>query len=254
MTQIQTIKMEQMTGLRDTSRKISSVLSQELHGFVKSLSPLFAPRKVLGEFMAGANKDKVVGAEKNYSLIGEQYKAIMRDAFGHAGKLSGSVPPINHQLVLTPWASIESFDDLVLMLISPTRWVLGYDANYSHQRLLQRAMVGEGAPNSEEISAYVVAQLVLAQLVDIQPGLKRLFDGLNFTLSVETLPEQAGNLPFVVLTAPCQSFRPQDELVQMAAQFSGSTSFEEMVSESSVAGMPNAFQNKLMTALQAVAS
>lgn len=249
MTEIKQIEMQEMTGLRDTSRKISSVLSNELNGYVKSLTPLFSPRKVLGEFMAGANKDKVVGAEKNYSLIAEQYKAIMREAFGHASKLSSSVQPLSHQLVLTPWASIESFDDLKLTLISPTRWVLGYESNYNHQRLLQRVMAGEGAPNSDEISGYVVAQLVMAQLIDSNPGLKRLFDGLNFTLSIETLSAQAGKLPFVVLTAPCQSFRPQDDLVKMASQFSGSTSFEEMVGESEVNGMNNIFQDKLLAQL-----
>lgn len=249
MTQIKQIEMGEMTGLRETSRKISAVLSKELHGYVKSLTPLFSPRKVLGEFMAGANKNKVVGAEKNYSMIAEQYKTVMLDAFGHPTKLSSSVPSISNQLVLSPWASIDSFDDLNLTLVSPTRWVLGYDVNYNHQRLLQNHMNGEGQPSIEEIGGYVTSQLVIAQLIDANPGISRLFDGLNFTLSIEFLPKQAGKLPFVVLTAPCQSFRPQDDLVKMASQFSGASSFEEMVSEDAVKEMPNAFQDKLLAQL-----
>jgi hypothetical protein len=249
MTQIKDIKMEEMTGLRESSRKISALLSQELQSYVKSLSPLFSPRKVLGEFMDSANKSRVAGAEKNYVTVSEQYKAIMLDAFGHASKLSSSVPSINNKLILTPWATIETLGGTDLTMISPTRWVLGYDVNYNHQRLLQRYMAGEGAPNSADISAYVISQLVIAQLIDANPGIKRLFDGLNFTLSIETLPKYAGKLPFVVLTAPCQSFRPQDDLVTMASQFSGSTSFEELVSGDAVKEMPHAFQDKLLAQL-----
>ncbi|NQZ06109.1 MAG: hypothetical protein HRT35_03020 [Algicola sp.] len=250
MSQVKSITLEELPQLRGITSKISASLSQELQGYVKSLTPLFSPRKVLGEFMTSANKDKVVGAEKNYSLIADNYKSIMQKAFGHASKLPSSVPPISHQLVLTPWESLQAFGDTKLTLVSPTRWVLGYDVNYNHKLLLQRSMTGKkDAPSVEEVGSYVVAQLVLARLINTNPGLKRLFDGLNFTVSIETMPEHTDDMPFVVLSAPCESFRPEGDMVKMVSLMSGSTSFEEMVSQESVAQMPNHFQNRILSQL-----
>jgi len=83
MTPIKDIQLEQMAQLRERSKAVSVILNKELHAYLKTITPLFSPRKVLGEYMQSASRDKVVGAEKNYSIILENYKAVLRDAFGH---------------------------------------------------------------------------------------------------------------------------------------------------------------------------
>ena len=51
MTPVKDIQFEELSGLRDKSQKISSLLSEDLRAYVSTLTVLCAPRKILGEYM-----------------------------------------------------------------------------------------------------------------------------------------------------------------------------------------------------------
>lgn len=228
MANVRDIKMEELTQFREISQKVSSHLLDELTRYLKTLTPLFSPRKVLGEYMAGATKDKVIGAEKNYSMIEERYKVIMRDAFGFSAKLSSVVPVVSNKITLYNWEYLETFDETLLTISSPTKWVLGFENAVNIKRLLQMKTENKKLLQ-EEATAFVVSKLVMAQLIDNSPGLRNIVEGLGFKIIAGKIPECSGDLPYVILSAPFESFRPQDELVKMAAQFSGSSSFGELI-------------------------
>ena len=47
----------------------------------------------------------------------------------------------------------------------------------------------------------------------------------------------AGDLPFVVISAPITAFRPQDDMMKIVAQLSGTPVFEELVDVDEIAAL-----------------
>lgn len=244
MSNIKEIKMEEMTQLRELSRKVSTSLEQELGAYLKTLTPLFSPRKVLGEYMSGTNKDKVLGAEKNFAIIEEQYKDIMLEGFNYSAKLSSVIPMVASKLSLYNWMYRADLGGMDLNIVSPVKWVLGYENSVSIKSLFQSNSDGKNV-SQEDASEFVISKLVIAKLLENTPSLITLIKGLGYTINVETHPEVSGKLPYVVLSAPIEAFRPQDDMVKMAAQFSGASSFEELLDNEALDAIPNHFQDKI---------
>jgi len=241
---IKEIQMDQMSKLRDLSRNVANHLSEEITAFTKTLALLFSPRKVLGEFMSGSGKDKVIGAENNFSVIEERYKAVMREAFGFSVKLSSIVPAVSSKVTLNNWEYIEDIDGTKITFTAPTQWVLGYDNSLTLERLLETKLQGKTL-SQEEISNFVITKLVLQRLFEVAPNLTRLYAGLGYTVESRTMPDVSGSLTYMVLTAPVESFRPQNDMVKMATQFSGSESFAELIDEEAIQQIENRIQTQL---------
>ena len=238
---IKEIQMEQMSKLRDLSRNVANHLSEEITAFTNTLTLLFSPRKVLGEFMSGSGKDKVIGAENNFSVIEERYKSVMREAFGYSVKLSSIVPAVSSKVTLNNWEYIEDIDGTNITFTAPTQWVLGYDNSLTLERLLETKRQGKDL-SQEEISTFVITKLVLQRLFEVSPNLTRLYEGLGYKVEQRTMPSVSGSLTYIVLTGPVDSFRPQNEIVKMATQFSGSEDFAELVDEDAIKKIPNRIQ------------
>jgi hypothetical protein len=242
-TKVKEIQLEQLTGMRETSQKVSQTLHGILAGHLKTLTPLFTPRKVLGEYMESAFKDKVPGADKTFAKLEAKYKELCQAPFDIPAKLGTPVPNIKNQLTLQPWCYPYAIGDLVLNVRSPVRWVLGYSAGYDLNRLLQSHMTKD-KPSPEEVKTLLLTALTMAYLMEMSPGLKELLAGLNFTVSIEQ-SSVAGSLPFVVVAAPITSFRPQDEMMKVVAQLSGTPVFEELVDVEEIAALEHPFKTRL---------
>lgn len=241
---IKEIQMDQMSKLRDLSRNVANFLSEEITAFTKTLALLFSPRKVLGEFMSGGGKDKVIGAQNNFSVIEERYKSVMREAFGYSVKLSSVVPAISSKVTLNNWEYIEDIGGSKITFTAPTQWVLGYDNSLTLERLLESKLQGKSL-TQEEISNFVITKLVLQRLFEIAPNLTRIYTGLGYKVEQRTMPDVSGSLTYIVLAGPVASFRPQDDMVKMATQFSGSESFAELVDEESIEQIENRVKDGL---------
>lgn len=244
MTTVKEIRIEQLSGMREISQTISQYLHQTLADHLRVMGPLFAPRKVLGEFMESAFKDKVPGADKSFAKIEAKYKELCQSPFDIPTKLATPVPNVQNQLVVYPWCYPYAIgSDTVLNVRSPVRWVLAYTATYDLARLLQDHLEGN-KPRYEDIKALLLTSLIMATLIEMNPGLKGLIEGLNFGLSIEQ-SEIAGSLPFVVIEAPIRSFRPQDDLMKMVAQLSGRPAFEELVDIEEIEALEHPFKRRL---------
>ena len=250
MTPVKEIQFEDLSALRDQSQKISALLSEELRAYVKTLTALCGPRKVLGEYMQSASRDKVIGAEKNFSLLEERYKSVMRDSFGLSAKLSTPLAAIHNKLSLTPWSYSETLSGMSnpLMFSTPVRWVLSYDCSYDLRNLITDRISGQEM-RYEELSPFVIRSLTVWLLFEQNVELQRIFSGLGFEVSIEVLPEISGDLPYVVLTSVVPAFRPQDTLVSMVSQLSGGSTFEELVDVEGVGQMTYGLKERLLTAL-----
>jgi hypothetical protein len=245
MTKVKEIQLDQLTGMRDASQKISQSLHQVLSAHLKTLTPLFAPRKVLGEFMESAFKDKVPGADKQFARLAERYKALCQTPFDIPSKLATPIPNIKNQLALYPWSYPYTIGDLVLNVRSPTRWVLGYAASYDLAKLLTDHMAKE-KPRYDDIKTLLVTTLTMSALMDMSVGLKELINGLNFSVGIEHSPI-AGDLPFIVISAPLSAFRPQDDVMKIVAQLSGTPIFEELVDADEIANLEHPFKSRLQS-------
>ncbi|HHM05134.1 MAG TPA: hypothetical protein ENJ19_05245 [Gammaproteobacteria bacterium] len=247
MSEVKDIDLQQMGALRNASQKISQVLEKKLNAYLTTLTPLFAPRKVLGEFMESAFKEKVPGADKNFAELDARFKSLSREAFQTPMKLSTPVRNIKNQLEICPWEYAHALGSgETITLKCPVKWVLAYHGAPGLSRLLKARRDGESLP-AEELKTLLVQNLTLAKLLDLSPGIQRLMADLRFPLSLET-SAVAGDLPFVVISSPVPTFRPQDELIQTVVQLSGLPLFEELVDVEGLQGLEDPLQQELITA------
>jgi hypothetical protein len=249
MSTVKEIPLEKLTGMRELSQSISQYLHQTLSGHLKTLTPLFAPRKVLGEFMESAYKDKVPGADKTFAKIEAKYQELAQGPFELPSRLGTPVPNIQNQLVLYPWCyPYKIGSDMVLNVRSPVRWILSYAAGYDLARLLENRLANE-KPRPEDLKALLLTSLTMATLLELSPGLKELIEGLAFDVALER-SEISGALPLVVVTAPIDAFRPQDDMMKIVAQLSGRAAFEELVDIDGIAVLEHPLKARLEALLK----
>ena len=142
MENVKEIDLEQMGHLRNVSQKIAHFLNTRLSGYLTTITPLFAPRKILGEFMESAFREKVPGADKNFAEIEKKYKAIARETFGLPSKLGTPLANIRNEIEVYPWEYVYDLDgdsDQKVRISSPVRWVMAYSSDYSLSDLLEGA-------------------------------------------------------------------------------------------------------------------
>ena len=246
MTPVKEIDMESMGQLRQASQKITQFLQQRLNGYFATLTPLFAPRKVLGEFMESAFQDKVPGADGNFIELQEAFKEIAGETFEIPAKLNAPIPNIRNQLEVYPWEyRYRIGDDAAdwVTITSPVRWVLAYAGGYSLSDLLEQQANGEPA-DADDLRRLIVHGLTMSKLIEMSPAVRQLLEDLRFPLTVET-SEASGKLPYVVINSEVPAFRPQDDLIRTVTQLSGKPVFEELIDTAEIDAMTDPFKGKL---------
>lgn len=247
MTPVKEIDMQEMGRARQASQKVSGFLQKRLNGYLQTLTPLFAPRKVLGEFMESAFKERVHGADTNFIALEEAFKTLARETFDIPAKLSTPIPNIRNELQVHPWEYrylIGGNPERPVVVTSPVRWNLTYGCGTTLSDLM-RHQAGEEKLEAGEIRDFVVRALALEKLVETSPAIRTMLQDLRFPLSVETA-SATGDLPLIVVGSDLATFRPQDELVEMVTQLSGKPVFEELIDLEAVAALPDPFKAKIM--------
>jgi len=246
LSEVKDIDLAQMSQLRDVSQHIVQFLNKRLSGYLSTITPLFAPRKILGEFMESAYKERVPGADANFAEIEQRYKKIVRETFDMPSKLGTPLANIKNQLELYPWEYLHQLDgdsNQAVRISSPVKWVVAYAGAYTLPDLLEQRVRGE-KPDSGDIKQLVVNSLTLWCLIEQSPDIVQLLDDLRFKLSIETAPA-SGELPYIVLTSDTPAFRPQDELIRTVTQLSGKPVFDELIDVGAIGSMADPFIEKL---------
>jgi len=246
MDRVKEIDMQQVGPLREASQRIAQYLQQRLNGYLATLTPLFAPRRVLGEFMESAFREKVPGADQRFAEIEARYKAVSREAFAQPAKLGTPVANIRNELEAHRWEylyTVGGEGGQPITVSSPVAWVLTYRGPYNLSDLVAQRLGGETlAP--EAIKGMMLRALTMWQLLELTPALKDLFADLRFPLAVET-SAVSGDLPHVVIRSAVPAFRPQDQIVQTVTQLSGVPVFEELIDVDALKEMPDPFRDAL---------
>jgi hypothetical protein len=251
MSIVKEIDLGQMAPLRNVSQKISQFLHKQLVTYLTTLTPLFAPRRILGEFMHSAFEGKVPGADKNIAELQEQYKKLCGKPFELPSTLSTPLPTIRNQLDIYPWEYTYQGDQEAahpITITSPVKWVLSYTSGYNLSRL-RAARYGRETPRTEEIRQFIIHVLTMNLLIAQSPGIRQIMDALRFPVSVEVSPE-LGELPLVVIHAAVSAFRPQDELIQTVIQLSGTPAFEEIIDSDAIETLEDPYKHKIIALMQ----
>ena len=73
------LTFEQLADLREKTEAISQFLQKQLKAYLETLRPLLAPRRMLGKY-TGVKED-VVGADRAFAQLQEQYKGVCARPF-----------------------------------------------------------------------------------------------------------------------------------------------------------------------------
>ena len=232
MTPVKEIDMQAMGRIRQASQKISVFLHKRLNGYLQTLTPLFAPRKIVGEFMESA------------------FKTLARETFDIPAKLSTPIPNIRNQLEVHPWEYrylIAGDAERPVVITSPVRWTLSYAGGATLSEVM-RHQAREESLEAEEVKSYIVRTLTLHKLVDTSPAIQEMLQDLRFPISTETA-SATGDLPLTVVGSDLATFRPQDELIETVTQLSGKPVFEELIDLDEIEPLPDPFKAKIMEML-----
>lgn len=250
MTPVKEIDMQAMGQIRQASQKISIFLHKRLNGYLQTLTPLFAPRKILGEFMDSAFKERVPGADANFIALEETFKTLARDTFDIPAKLSTPIPNIRNQLEIQPWEYrylIAGDAERRVVITSPVRWILTYGGGATLSDVA-RHQSREESLEAGELKHFIVRALTLHKLIETSPAVQQMLQDLRFPLGTET-SIATGDLPLTVIGSDLATFRPQDELIETVTQLSGKPVFEELIDLEAIDPLPDPFKVKIVEML-----
>ena len=114
-----------------------------------------------------------------------------------------------------------------IRITSPVRWILAFGSAITPFQAVQIGAGKEREP-AGALKRYLANALVMQLMLARNPGLVDLFNDLRFELRTDHFPE-TGKLPFASVVSCIPSFRPSDELILAATEFSGVPAFIELV-------------------------
>jgi hypothetical protein len=239
--------MTDLVRLRRITKSLSAQLRAQLQEHLQTLTPLFRPKRILGECISGPSPESPPGAEKNFAALRQRFAGVAVK-YGLAGELERPLPSIHVELVLHPWEyplMIQAADGPRLIRVTtPTQWLLTYAGSYAAAAILHGATRPEGA-----VREFIVNALVLELLLDKISGLRTLFAALRFpaeTAGVAAL----GDLGVTRIRAPIPSVRPRDELLLEAVELSGFPTFEETIDIDAARALPDPLRDQIEAIIQ----
>ena len=112
-------------------------------------------------------------------------------------------------------------------MTSPVRWVMSFSSGYSLSQF-RHAVADSNERQPEQLRQFVVNALVIQLLIAHTPGLGPLFGDLRYEIQTQTTADLP-KLPLTTITAGVESFRPADDLIRSATNFSGVPAFIELI-------------------------
>ena len=233
--------------LRKLTRAITDVVRAQMVEYLATLTPLFRPTTVLGDYIQGGQKEMTRKAEKAYKQLQTLYDTIgTAKPFNLPRELT---PPLNfpgQTLEITPhdYAHVahSDTDAKTIMVRSPLTWSLTY-TGYAPTKLQE--LLNTKMRSIDEVQKFVLSYLILHVVTENQPGLTQMLAALHFPLTTTKLPD-LGDLPITRIGIGIATRRPSDLVVRESAELTGMDAFEEVVNLEDISRLRHPLKERLL--------
>jgi hypothetical protein len=233
--------------LRKLTRAITDVVRAQMVEYLATLTPLFRPTTVLGDYVQGGQKEMTRKAEKAYKQLQTLYETIATaKPFNLPRELT---PPLNFHgttLEITPHdyphIAHSGTDSKTIMVRAPLTWSLTY-TGYAPSRLHE--LLNTKMRSTDEVQKFVLCYLILHVVTESQPGLTQMLAALQFPLTTTKLPD-LGDLPITRIGIGIATRRPSDAVVRESAELTGMDAFEEVVNLEDISRLRHPLKERLL--------
>jgi hypothetical protein len=245
------LDIQQFMQLRQATEKIAGHLEKRLKLHLEVLKPLFAPKKLFGNYLQTAANEDVLGSDKAFAALQDRYAAVCEKPFGLPRKLSTPLQPISTQLECVPYLYdlfVTDSQDKPTRITSPIRWILFYKCDCSLNHLMEMVR-GEKTKQPEEIKKSLINHLSMVVMLNRFPNLMELLKDLRYTVEIHSFDDLGGMLA-VMLKAPIEVFLPSNEFILQTTQLSGIRAFQEIIDPDAVPDLPDPLRDALQKSLE----
>lgn len=240
------LTFEQLADLRHKTERLSQFLAGRLKSHLATLYPILAPQRTFGKYLGA--KDGSSRADDAYRQLTEKYREASGAPFDLRSDLDeAALTSMENGIAVYPWEYTLTLRDKPVTMSSPVRWVVTYQSDYSLSEI-RRLFASGGERRKTAIRHFVVNALAAQVVFAHNPGASQLLQDLRYDLRVETCPG-LGKLPLLTIGSRLCSFRPPDELIAAAIQFSGVPAFIELVDPDAVAALEDPFRAEMVRIL-----
>lgn len=244
---------EQLGRLHKITQQVEKICRAQLQEYLEALAPLFRPRRLLGDHMEGAGKESVAYADKNFNELREIYFKACSRPFDLRKELVSPLESVSTQIQLNEWeysheVQTES-ERKSINVTAPLTWVLSYPSAYSHN-MVRQFVTSKQERDPESVSDFVLRASLMHLMFVRLPELTTLFAGLRYKVEVRKSP-QLGDLPLVTVSAPVATVLPPDDLLLLAAAFSGRSGFVEVIDPEQAMSIPDPLEDQIAKIVEA---
>jgi hypothetical protein len=229
--------------LRRRTETISKFLQDQLTTHLETLRPILSPERLFGKYVSSAgSKGDAPLWDRMLAQLQLSYKPFSARPFDLPSELDQYwLTLVGSHLTLYPWEysyqAQAGGESKSITMTSPVRWVVSFTSAYTLSHVRQ-ALTGKGERRPEHIRQFVVNALVTQMIIAHTPGLATLFADLRYELQTGSAPELA-RLPLITITSGLPSFRPTDDLIISATNFSGVPAFIELIDVDALPHLPD---------------
>ena len=229
-TPTRAVTFERLPELRSKTEAVSALLRDQLVAHLETLRPILTPDRLLGRG-TGARPDTPL-ADRAVAQLQQSYRAFTSRPFDLPAELDQYwLTLVGSRVALYPWEYTHQIGDgrdaRAVTMTSPVRWVVSFTSGYTLSQFRQ-AVAGSAERQPEQLRQFVVNALVMQLVFAHTPGLGALLSDLRYEVHTQTA-DDLPKLPLTAITSGIGSFRPADDLIRAATNFSGVPAFIELI-------------------------
>lgn len=242
------IDIPKLLKLRKVTNTISAYLEQELKSNITTLTPLFHPKLVFGEYISGC-KQTAKGSDATFKQLQEAYMSLRQSKvfYNKLNELSSPIDVFGSSLELVPYEYTykitTNYESKTIQIKSPLKWVLGFKNQGITQ--LRELLIDQAKPRTTEIQTCVLHHLVLQSIYVKRQNVAKLLGALHFPVNLKP-SAKFGNLPLIYISSSVTTTLPPDDIILQNTELSGMAVFEEIIDLEAIKQLNDPFKEKLL--------
>lgn len=243
----------QLGRLHGITQQIEKVCRAQLRAYLDALAPLFRPRRLFGNHMEGPGKETVPNADQNLNDLREVYSKACARPFDLRKELPIPLESVPTQIQLHEWEYSHDVqtdrERATINIVAPLTWVLAYPSQHSYT-MVRQLVGGKQERDAESMRSFILRASIMYLMFSRLPDLTTLFEGLRYKIDTRK-SSQLGEVPLVTVSAPFATVRPADDLLLLAASYTGRSGFVEVIDFEQAAHIPDPLQDQISKILEA---